>query len=373
MKKLYMYITGLVMLLGCISEYEPNTIGQIEGLLVVEGMITNDTTEIRLSRSVKILDDFGEEESITDANVFIECDQGFTFEPVCVSEEGVYIIKVDKLEPAYKYRLSINWNDKEYKSEYLSPLDTPAIDSISVESSASEKPVYICVTTHDNEPEPTYYKWSYREIWEFNADLFANAGYLNDKFYMFERHTSQNTYYCWGRDSSKVMLLATTDKLTENLIYEKKLIEIPRDHDKLKILYYIEVKQNRIRKGAYAYFENMQRNIEQAGSIFSPIPADMRGNIVCVSDPKEWVLGYVDVTNTTIMKRFMPELRDLYQASYDCAKNIFTGMAPDGYTYYIYSGTPTVPNLYAPIRCVDCTYDGRGTKNKPSWWPTDHL
>ena len=118
MKKLYMYITGLVMLLGCISEYEPNTIGQIEGLLVVEGMITNDTTEIRLSRSVKILDDFGEEESITDANVFIECDQGFTFEPVCVSEEGVYIIKVDKLEPAYKYRLSINWNDKEYKSEY---------------------------------------------------------------------------------------------------------------------------------------------------------------------------------------------------------------------------------------------------------------
>ena len=55
MKKLYMYITGLVMLFCCISEYEPNTIDKIEGLLVVEGMITNDTTEIRLSRSVKIL------------------------------------------------------------------------------------------------------------------------------------------------------------------------------------------------------------------------------------------------------------------------------------------------------------------------------
>lgn len=373
MKKLYMYITGLVMLFCCISEYEPNTIDKIEGLLVVEGMITNDTTEIRLSRSVKILDDFGEEESITGANVFIECDQGFTFEPVSVSEEGVYILKVDKLEPAYKYRLSINWNDKEYKSEYLSPLDTPAIDSISVESSTSEKPVYICVTTHDNELEPTYYKWSYREIWEFNADLFANAGYLNDKFYMFERHTSQNTYYCWGRDSSKVMLLATTDKLTENLIYEKELIEIPRDHDKLKILYYIEVQQNRIRKEAYEYFKNIQRNIEQTGSIFSPIPTEVRGNIVCVSDPKEWVLGYVDVTSTTIMKRFMPELRDFYETSYDCAKNILTGMALDGYTYYIYSGAPTVPNRYAPFRCVDCTYDGRGTKNKPSWWPTDHL
>ena len=168
-------------------------------------------------------------------------------------------------------------------------------------------------------------------------------------------------------------MLATTDKLTENLIYEKELIEIPRDHDKLKILYYIEVQQNRIRKEAYEYFKNIQRNIEQTGSIFSPIPTEVRGNIVCVSDPKEWVLGYVDVTSTTIMKRFMPELRDFYETSYDCAKNILTGMAPDGYTYYIYSGAPTVPNRYAPFRCVDCTYDGRGTKNKPSWWPTDHL
>ena len=129
----------------------------------------------------------------------------------------------------------------------------------------------------------------------------------------------------------------------------------------------------RLRKEAYEYFKNIQRNIEQTGSIFSPIPTEVRGNIVCVSDPKEWVLGYVDVTSTTIMKRFMPELRDFYETSYDCAKNILTGMALDGYTYYIYSGAPTVPNRYAPFRCVDCTYDGRGTKNKPSWWPTDHL
>ena len=33
------------------------------------------------------------------------------------------------------------------------------------------------------------------------------------------------------------------------------------------MLYYIDVKQNRIRKEAYDYFVNLQRNIEQAGSI----------------------------------------------------------------------------------------------------------
>ena len=126
--------------------------------------------------------------------------------------------------------------------------------------------------------------------------------FLDDKFTLFQKHTSKNTYYCWGRDSSKAMLLESTNKLTVNLIYKRKLIEIPRDHDKLTMLYYIDVKQNRIRKEAYDYFVNLQRNIEQAGSIFSPIPSERRGNISCVSDPKEWVIGYVDVTNTTIMK-----------------------------------------------------------------------
>ena len=53
-----------------------------------------------------------------------------------VSKDGVYTIPMGELNPAYKYRLSINWNNKEYKSEYLNPLDTPVIDSISVESSA---------------------------------------------------------------------------------------------------------------------------------------------------------------------------------------------------------------------------------------------
>ena len=71
MKWLGLFISICFFIFACVSEYEPSSI------------------EIRLSRSVKILDDFGEEESITDANVFIECDQGFTFgdRKVCTTEK----------------------------------------------------------------------------------------------------------------------------------------------------------------------------------------------------------------------------------------------------------------------------------------------
>lgn len=55
--------------------------------------------------------------------------------------------------------------------------------------------------------------------------------------------TSLNTYYCWGRDSSKVMLLETTDKLSENRVDRKKLFEIPCDDERISILYHLRVSQ----------------------------------------------------------------------------------------------------------------------------------
>ena len=107
MKRLYMYITGLLTLMGCISDYEPDIVNQIGGLLVVDGFITNDTTRIRLSHSVRMLDEFEEGESITDANVFVESDKGAVFETLNVSKDGVYTIPMGELNPAYKYRLSL--------------------------------------------------------------------------------------------------------------------------------------------------------------------------------------------------------------------------------------------------------------------------
>lgn len=374
MKGFYISMVGFALFMGCITDYEPDILDQVDGLLVVDGFITNDTTQIRLSQSLKMSDDFEEERAVTNAKVSVECDQGTICHSFDVSENGVYSINVGELNPDYKYRLAIIWNGKKYQSDYLNPLISPEIDSLSVISAGQEQPVYVCASTHDAESETTYYKWTYKEIWEFHVDLYANAGYLNGKFTYYDKHSSKNAYYCWERDSSKVLLLASTAKLTENLIHEKKLIEIPRDHDKLQILYYINVKQNRIRKKTYDYFLNIQKNVEQTGSIFSPVSSEIRGNIACVSDPKEWVIGYVEVSTTSKIARFMPELRDFHiPSAYDCAKNILVSAPPDGYTLYIYGGSPTTPNRYAPFRCVDCTHDGRGAKNKPSWWPTDHL
>ena len=76
MKRLYMYITGLLTLMGCISDYEPDIVNQIGGLLVVDGFITNDTTRIRLSHSVRMLDEFGGRGVDNGCECFVESDKG---------------------------------------------------------------------------------------------------------------------------------------------------------------------------------------------------------------------------------------------------------------------------------------------------------
>ena len=94
--------------------------------------------------------------------------------------------------------------DDIYQSEYLSPLIIPEIDSISWQKKGEGEPLYICVTSHDPLDQSPYYRWTYKEDWEFHARYKANAAYIPGKgIVMFDFKTSNNLYYCWGSDVLK--------------------------------------------------------------------------------------------------------------------------------------------------------------------------
>jgi hypothetical protein len=83
--------------------------------------------------------------------------------------------------------------------------------------------------------------------------------------------------------------------------------------EKLSILYYISVTQQQLRREAYDYYFNLQKNISQSGSIFFPIPAEITGNIRCLTHPERPVIGYVEVSTTVTAQRFIPESTGLYE------------------------------------------------------------
>lgn len=102
--------------------------------------------------------------------------------------------------------------------------------------------------------------------------------------------------------------------MTENLIYQHKLIEIEPDHDKLSYLYHIDVYQALVSKDAYKYLSNLQKNISQTGSLFAPLPAEYKGNVKCATSPEQPVIGYVDVATIT-HKSYIYQLAMSYMSS----------------------------------------------------------
>jgi hypothetical protein len=377
---------------ACIDHFEQETTGAtLKDILVVDGVITGGATTVKLSRSVGIEEESTENTGINNATLYVASDDGSRFSSVTYRGEGVYEIETPTLNPDKQYCLHISLADgEEYESSYLTPLFTPGIDSISWQKQGRGEMVCITVSTHntDNNSSP-YYRWTYREDWEFKAELYASARFVAsiggvDYYRMFDLQSSSNTYYCWGSRHSTDFLLGSSEKLSANTVSHKKLIEIAPSDEKLSILYYVSVSQQQLRKESYDYYMNLQKNISQSGSIFSPIPAEIEGNIRCISHPERPVIGYVEVATITSSERWIPEPEGLYEPPEKrCPLQVVHSMWKDAghptiYEFIQEQGQGPEPYMvvgtvlsYGTGSCVDCTT--RGTKNKPPFWPTDHL
>ena len=351
-----------LILCGCITEYEATGIDEDAGILVVEGVITDDETTITLSRSSNLTDDYLTSVSyINDAKVSVECDDGTQFDGYPYSE-GVgyhviwrYLIKTGKLNPERQYSLKIEFEEHEYCSDYAHPIETPEIDSIFWMKRGPRQPVMIYVSTHSPENKVLYYRWSYREDWEIHSTYNMLPDY---------------PHYCWDKANSAGLLLGSAEKTVFGKLSDI-IVEILPYARKLSVLYRINVKQNAISKRAYDYFANIRKNDQQSGSIFAPTPSELRGNITCTTDPERPVIGYVDVSTTTQKNLHIYRSNGAYEQplSNECELvdgslllDWNDGILPKDYVLYDHYG-----NFYAHISCVDCTY--HGTEQKPDDWP----
>ena len=120
----------LLLLSACVTDYEPKGLEQVRDLLVVDGIITNGETTIKLRRSVGLTDDFTEDEFVNNAKVVVEREDGAVFTCANSSGKGEYKVDMGELDPGSRYRLHISLDGLEYESDYLGPEITPPIDSV---------------------------------------------------------------------------------------------------------------------------------------------------------------------------------------------------------------------------------------------------
>jgi ribosomal protein L20A (L18A) len=82
--------------------------------------------------------------------------------------------------------------------------------------------------------------------------------------------------------------------INEELVFNKRLLWF-----KVNSLYYfaITVKKYQINSDVYQYYKDLNVQLEAKNRIFDPISFQVRGNIFCVSDAEEPVLGVFEVSS----------------------------------------------------------------------------
>lgn len=350
----------------------------------MEGFInSNGTTSITLTRSTK----FSDTTTVlyeTGATVSVESDNNESY-PLYESSTGIYSAAFN-LESSQKYRVHIKTSDgKEYVSDYTSVQSTPPIDSITWLRDNDGVSIY--VNAHDATGNTKYYLWKYEETWEFHSAYYNSVVYIRDDqnrilgvTWKYPDHSVDTSIYtCWKTLNSTSILLGSTEKLTSDLVY-LPVQYIEPNSEKLSTLYSINVKQYALSQDEYLFLQKIKKNTEQLGTIFDPQPSEVSGNIHCITNPNELVVGWVEVSQEQ-SKRIFISNNDVPWWNYEsgCFSTTIDNQ-PDSIAKY--DGGSLVPTTAAQVdafggivkffatgapTCVDCTL--KGTHIKPDFWP----
>jgi hypothetical protein len=379
--KITRWLILFVLLGSCKDKYTAPVHIPASGYLVVEGFINagSGSTDFTLTRATGLDSPYVLPEA--GASVSVESGDGSQYS-LTENGNGSYSIDQLPLDLNQQYRVRIKTTDgKEYLSDLTSVKITPPVDSVSWK--AEDGGVRIFVSTHDPTNNSRYYQWNYEETWEYES------GYLSDLEYQgggrfVSRPPADQVHVCYIGDLSTTISIGSTAKLNDDVLFEYPLTFIPYlTSNKLSRKYSILVKQYALTKEWYEWKEKVKKNTEQLGSIFDAQPSDISGNIHCISNPGEPVIGYVGCTSETEKRRFidnaeLPKTR-VHTGYEQCVADTIPNAEPDITNYFgsgvnlpivpIYSrtGPGIVAYTGASAFCVDCREAG-GVTIKPDFW-----
>ena len=366
-----------ILAIGCIDPYEPPRINQGNAILVVDGFInTNGKSYISLTQSQNLLDT-EEVQSESGALISIEDENGSTY---FLTEEqpGEYSLAQQPFSDL-KYRLNIRTLDsKEYASDFITLKNSPEIDSISWDIN-QDQGVQIYVNTHDAENKTQYYRWTFEETWKYTSAFFSS--------YIFENNApvprKDNIFTCWNTHGSDKILVGSSTKLQQDIISGFPLTFLEQKAEKTRYKYSILVKQYALSSEAFEYWQQLKKTTEDLGTIFGPLPSQVTGNMRCLTNPNQPVLGFISGGAVTEKRTFISSI-DLprpsqYITSYNDCEEYFIETAQvstiDGGSLLLINSVPdpkfpiaTIGYSYSSYRCVDCRLGG-GTTTKPDFWP----
>jgi Domain of unknown function (DUF4249) len=372
----FMYFLIILVMISCKRVYLPPAIASPNSYLVVDGFINggSDSTIIKLTRTRNLADSLNYRQE-SGANVTITGSAGEIYTLKELSA-GVYAASNLNLSNSETFQLKIITSSGiVYLSDTVSMLQTPEIDSVSW--ARKQDGVHIYANTHDDSGNTKYYLWVYQETWEYHSIYFTDLEYSGGQ--VVDRLLSEYIYTCWKTQPSTTVALGTSAGLSKPVVNQADVQFIPNGDGRLSIEYSILVKQYAITQDAFSFWQNLLKNTENRGSLFDPQPSQTTGNIHCVSNPQEPVIGYISANTMTQQRKFISsaEITDWTDSVLSCQKLFvpLDSVLMDLYfnRYYIpvkkvYSFSTLIGYDSYLQDCVDCRLNG-GTTVKPTFFP----
>lgn len=387
-RRALLWCLALLLPLACTDAYMPDVITSPPSYLVVDGFINSQgVTTIRLSRTYAVASK-GPVPVETRATVYIEDEAGTRI----VLREGVagtYTSPATGLNPARKYRLHLNTaGGKEYASEYVPVKTTPPVDAVTWRP--DDIGVGLYVNAHDATAATQYYRWEFTETWEIIPIYHPSVEYVNNRIRDIAVPYPNK---CWGTAASTTVQIYKTTALSQDVVADFRLKQLPKTSELLCSQYSILVQQHALTAQEYTYWELLRKNTESIGSLFDPQPAQLTGNVRCLNDAAQLALGFVGAHSVTEKRLFIRRVE--LPGSWRIPTGYESCLPPD--TVYVDRPSPPPPNpaailqgafggsTYLPIDalyntngsllgysakgkgCIDCRT--RGTSVKPSFWP----
>lgn len=371
---------------SCIYPFTPET-EDGSGALVIEGdILIGKETVVQISRTAPIDNpEFGGD--YPSGKVWVEDNAGTVYNGEAVPDTpGKYTVDTRYAPSSREYCLHFIDNDsgKEYVSAFEPVCSAPVIDSLSYNLNYEKQKLNIALSMHSL--KESFFKWSYVEDWEYHSDFYDEIKYVppvnwGNGQIVFLKYDDQHTFTCYKHAVSSRIMIFSTENQTDDRFVDLEFLPIDRTDNRISYLYRIVVDLEPLTKDAYLYWDNVKANSDYTGDLFAPNPSELVGNIRCIQDPDELVMGYINVAEIA-RKHLVVDYIDhcFWKNPNGLIETVTLGPSDwrkyydtEGYLPYSTVNPGDVSQTYwAPARCVDCRRWG-GTLEKPEDWPPEEF
>ena len=379
-KDLQFLFVAIFLFAGCREPFEPEIENVQGGVLVVEGYLDSNGLKSVLSLSrtapisgaVSIIPEPGALVSlISDSGQLVKLTE---------QKDGKYLFQ-QNIPENQSYRLEILLrNGEKYFSDPMIPIISP--DILDAGYVRDEVGVEVFLTTQGNEMADDFL-WTFEETWIFRPVIRTPYIYRNNTKVVELRKEEEKIDLCYKSETNPDLLLETSSRFEDQVVFRQTITEIPQGDERLMERYSILISQKAIDQQAVEFWETLKRNTDDIGSIFSPLPSVISGNLHLEGDEDQPVVGYVSM-GVIKQTRIYINQKDVIPWGFndpkfdDCSiseQPIFIG-SPQYFSDFgtgavlparaLMEGTSIVAYYTSPRRCSDCTLNAN--RKKPDFW-----